>query len=258
MRKTGILFNLREKVKRKEIKYYGLHACIKLWQMRPQDIIRLYVASQSVHFVKRYLREFAKEGRAYHIVREEELNRITESVHHEGICTVALELPQSSLSAMLVDLKNKKQATLLFLDGVQNPHNIGSILRSAAHFGVDYVVAQKIERLSPSAYRVAQGGAEMVSTLFVDHIQQLFSPLKNLGFTVVASSSHGKQSLYDHCFSDRVILIVGSETTGISKKVLSSSDHLLTIPGTDWVESLNVSTAATLLLGEIWRQKRVG
>lgn len=242
--------------KRQEIKYYGYHACLKLWESRPDDIIRVYVEQQHVKAVSPLLKWCASKGKAYHIVSSEELAKVSDSVHHEGLCVLALELPATTFIHMVKGLEaHKGPACLLFLDGVQNPHNIGSIMRVCAHFGIRYIVGEKVPALSPSAYRIAQGGAECVGLISVDNLKQAFPKLEQMGFRIVASSSHGGNSLYSYKFGDRMIIVLGSETEGVSKKVLASAKDTLLIPGTGLVESLNVAVAAGLCLGEYWRQK---
>lgn len=240
-----------------ELKYYGFHACLNLWKSRPDDIIRVYVDEKKVREASPLLKWCAKQAKAYHIVSLEELAKVSDSVHHEGLCVLAKEPNATSFLDMLKALNtNKNPACLLYLDGVQNPHNIGSIMRVAAHFGVSYILGQRalLPKVSPSAYRVAQGGAEHVKLVALDDIKSSFEKLMLEGFKAVASSSHGGHSLYDYHFSPRTLIIMGSESEGVNQKILTSVKDTLLIPGSGLVESLNVSVATGLFLGEYYRQ----
>jgi len=232
------------------LKYYGFHACIKLWKSRPEDIIRVYVDEKSVKEASPLLKWCAKAAKAYHIISEEEMEKVSDSVHHEGLCILAKVPPELTFTDML----KKTPRCLLYLDGVQNPHNIGSIMRVAAHFGVDYILGKGLPKISPSTYRIAQGGAEHVKLIPLDDIKSSFQKLKQAGFHMVATSSHGGQSLFEYQFPEKTVIILGSESEGVGSQLMNLVQKTVMIPGSGHVESLNVSVATGLLLGEWFRQ----
>jgi RNA methyltransferase, TrmH family len=241
------------KKQNKEIKYYGIHACLELWKKRPDDIIRVYLTKNNVSIFSFVLKWCAKNKKSYHLVEEEDLCKITESTHHEGVCVLAFEkqsLPFQKISA--------KENCLLYLDGISNPHNIGSIIRTCTHFGINHIIGQKnkLPALTPSACRIAKGGAEHVSISYLDSLNHLKS-LKEKGFTFIATDSNSKKaiSLYKYSFPAKSLIILGAEDKGISKELMKEADTILLIPGTNKIESLNVSVASALFLGEYWRQK---
>ena len=230
-----------------ELKYYGLHACLAIWKKRPDDIVRLYLDPAHLKRCKPLLQWCAQNKRAYHLVEPLELEKVSESVHHEGICLLARKpMPASPPNAAT-------SGCLIYLDGVQNPHNLGAILRSAAHFGTLGIMGEKkiLPALSPSCCRIAQGGAEEVPLLALD---RPLAWLKEKRYALIATSSHKGEPLYNFRFPPRSALILGSESEGISKPLLASADHLIRIPGTGSVESLNVSVATALCLSEYYRQ----
>jgi TrmH RNA methyltransferase len=240
-----------------ELKYYGFHACLKLWESRPEDVIRVYVDKNIVKDVGELLKWCASKALAYHVISEEEMAKVSDSVHHEGLCILAKEPKNLTFAEMIEELKaNQNPACLMYLDGVQNPHNIGSIMRVAAHFGIKYILGQKatLPKVSPSAYRVAQGGAEHVKIIAIDDTKRSFKELENAGFKTVASSNHGGHSLYNYKFNPRTVIVMGSESEGVHSKLLESAHETLLIPGSGNVESLNVSVATGLFLGEYYRQ----
>ena len=108
------------------------------------------------------LKSCAEMRKAYHIVETLDLDKVSDSVHHEGVCILAKELPPLTPQEFLKGLSTRGPKTcLLYLDGVENPHNLGSILRTAAHFGIPYILGQ-LPALTPSACRIAKGAAEIV------------------------------------------------------------------------------------------------
>lgn len=229
----------------KELKYYGVHACLALAERRPQDIIRVYLTESNVKTFSPLLKWCAKERKAYHIISSHELEKVSDSTHHEGVCVLARELPFLSEDVLQRGLTEK--TCLLYLDGVENPHNLGSILRSAAHFGVPYVLGEKLN-LPPSAYRIAKGGAEHVRLISLKRPADTLKRLEKMGFTVIATSAHEGESLYQFRFPPRTILAIGSESTGLKSSFLKRG-KTVRIPGTGAVESLNVSVATALCVG---------
>ena len=244
---------------RKEIKYYGVSACRAVWAHRPQDIIRIYLHTSRVHEFRDVLKWAAEQRKAYHVVENEDLEKVTGSIHHQGVCLLALEHRFLDFATLKQQLrKSPAGETLVYLDGVENPHNLGAIVRSCAHFGVPYVLGARgrLPRLSPSAVRVAEGGAEMVGMVYVNEGAAALRQLKRLGYGVVATSVSSGTALYDYRAPDRVVVVVGAEETGVSKELLNEADSVLRVPGTGAVESLNVSVALAVIAAEFYRQRQ--
>lgn len=241
----------------REIKYYGTAACRALWQQRPDDVIRIYIDQALIKQFADLLKWAAAHRKAYHIVTGEELEKITESVHHQGICLLARDKPQIHFPLLLKNLKAEQQPQLLvYLDGVENPHNLGAIVRSCAHFGIRYILGEtgKLPRLSPSACRVAEGGAEFVELVALDKPLEHLKQLQRLGFTLLATAMQRGHDLYHYDFPDNTVLIFGAEEHGVSQAMFKAADATLHIPGSGHVESLNVSVAFALIAGEHYRQ----
>lgn len=246
-----------QKAERREIKYYGVNACLALWQQRPQDVIRIYIEEALVSRFGPMLRWAAQAKKAYHIVPREDLERVTESTHHQGVCILAVERPRANFQWLRSLLEtNSDPRMLIYLDGVENPHNFGAILRACAHFGVLYVLGDStsMPNLSPSACRVAEGGAEHVAVVGLDRPSQQLQTLKSLGFELAAGSVGRGRDLFRHHYRPRTVLILGAEETGVSKTIARLADTTLTIPGTPVVDSLNVSAACAVFAAEYFRQ----
>jgi len=242
----------------RELKYYGTAACRALWQQRPDDVIRIYIEQSQIKSFADLLKWAAVQRKAYHVVSGEELERITESVHHQGICLLARDKPQLPFRSLLTALKTDRQPQLLaYLDGVENPHNLGAIVRSCAHFGIRHILGEagRLPRLSPSACRVAEGGAEFVELVALDRPLEQLKQLQQLGFTLLATAMQRGHDLYRYPFPERSVLIFGAEEHGVSQAMFKAADATLHIPGTGQVESLNVSVAFALIAGEHYRQR---
>lgn len=240
----------------REVKYYGVAACLEIWKCRPDDIIRVYLTNARMKQFGPLLKWAAAQRKAYHIVEEGDLEKLTESIHHQGVCLLARERPRMGFSQMAADLKkNTGPMVLAYLDGVENPHNLGAIVRTCAHFGVRYIIGEQghLPSMSPSSCRVAEGGAEHVDIIALTNPDRELQQLHDMGFAVVTTAANGT-ALYQHPFARRTLVVMGAEETGVSKHLLRKADATLAIPGTGAVESLNVSVAFGVVVGEYCRQ----
>lgn len=236
------------------VKYYGIHACLTLAKKRPHDILRLYIDPSNLFQFKAMLKWCSQHKKPYHVVEIDELNRVADSVHHEGICIVANEpslLNGSEFLSLLESLP--QQICCLYLDGIENPHNFGSILRTAAHFGVSHILSQNIP-FSPSACRIAKGGAEIVGLVRLEKPCEMLRLLQKKGFACIATSSHQGKALSHFSFSPRALFILGSESKGLSAQVAKASTHQVRILGTGVMESLNVAVATGICLNAYYSQ----
>lgn len=244
---------MKQAKKNLETKIYGRHACLKVFEKRPEDIIRAYVTREGVFEFKELMKYLADNKLAYHIVEKEELDSLTKATHHENICLLVKNKKLPELKDIL-ELNGRN--LILCLEEVENPHNLGAIMRSAAHFGVSAILyeAKVPVANSAAAVRTAEGGAETVPALRVTDWGHVFDLCKRNGFESFATSSHKGSSLFKTIFPKKAMLFMGAEREGLSSRLLKKMDQLISIPGTHEVESLNVSNATTAVLTEWYRQ----
>ena len=244
-----------------EEKYHGVRACEALFARRPGDIIRVYVAEERRRQFAAILDHCAKARLGFQVVAQENLARISASTHHEGIVILARACLRWGMPDLLRAIEERRlKGPLLYLDGIQNPHNLGAILRTAAHFGTAAVLGAHgdLPPLSPAAVRVAEGAAEHVPVCDLADPRADLLRLKELGFRVVATSSHRGSPLSPKSLGGKIVLVLGSEGEGVSKPIAALADEAVQIPGTGAVESLNVSVACGILLAEAWRSSERG
>lgn len=246
-------FPMKESKKNNEMKVYGRHACHKIFEKRPDDIIRAYVTKDGVFEYKKMIRYLVDKKLAYHVVENEELESISKATHHEGVVLLVKTKPVPTVKEIM---SKQGRSFVLALEEVENPHNLGAIMRSAAHFGVTGIVylAKVPVANSASAIRTSEGGSESVPAVHINEWTELFDHIKNKKFSTFATSSHEGKSLYQTEFPEKTVVFMGAEGKGMSDKLLKKMDTLLTIPGTGNVESLNVSNATVAILTEWFRQ----
>lgn len=239
-----------------ELHYHGRNACLALWKNRPDDLIRIYVERDQAGRYTDLIEFCAKNRRSYHLVGPGDLERLTDTVHHQGICVIARAKRFFREEQFFREL-GAHRTLVLYLDGVANPHNMGAIVRTAAHFGVSFVCLpmDEITRIPPVLYRTAEGGAEKVSLVRVEDTEKFLDRLHGQGFHLYAfEPGAGSQSLFDTRLNEKAVFVLGAEVEGLSGLVRSMVETKLTIPGTGAVESLNVASAAAVAMAEFQRQ----
>ena len=243
---------------RDEMRVYGINACLALFAQRPHDLRKVYLLQSRIPDLKTVLAWCVQKKLGYRVVENADLDKLTASQHHEGVCFEARRRVPMSLSALLQKLAPRKQALLAWLDGVGNPHNFGAVLRSAANFGVDGVLLSGDAALAESgaAMRVAEGGAEAVALARIAPGEDAFGALRNAGFTIAATVPREGETLFASRLPPRLVFALGAEGEGLSRGLIDRSDLHLSIPGSGTVESLNVAASAAVLFGEYWRQQR--
>jgi TrmH RNA methyltransferase len=241
-----------------ELRLHGVNACLAAFAHRPQDLRKVWLTEASIPAFKQVLAWCVKQRIGYRVVDAGEIEKLTASSHHEGVCFALLRTQEPALDDVLKQIATDKPALLLWLHGVGNPHNLGAILRSAAHFGAHAALLSDAQGLSPAAYRVAEGGAETVPCVPVGDADATLARLRRSGFKLAATTVRGGTSLYAMPLPARVVLLLGAETTGLPQALLDRADVRVRIPGTGAVESLNVSVASALLIAEWARVHKVG
>ncbi len=234
-----------------ELLIYGMRSCLALWKARPESVVRAYCTQSKMPECKDILRACAAQKKAYHIVEPEALEKVTGSVHHEGFALLARFPEPLSGEAFLQQMKKSPaKGPIIFADGVGNPHNLGAISRSMAHFGATYLIGQvgELPRLSASWIRLSEGGTESLQLVAVEKKALFLQEMQKMGWSIVGFSSHASESMYKTKLPEKVVMVLGHEVTGLSKPVEALLSKRLCIPGTAAVASLNVSVAAGIAL----------
>ena len=241
-----------------EIRIYGLNACLALFARRPHDLRKVYLLESRLGDLKTVVAWCVQQRLGYRVVGNTDLDKLTGSQHHEGVCFETRRAALPSLSTLLQRVSPApKPALLAWLDGTGNPHNLGAVWRSAANFGVQALILPADTALAASgaAYRVAEGGAEAVPLARIVPGEDALGALRNAGFAIAASVPREGESLYAARLPARLVFVLGAEGAGLSQGLVARSDLHLTIPGSGAVESLNVSASAAILFGEYYRQQ---
>lgn len=236
-----------------ETRVYGENACQALFEHRPDSIVRAWFIQSVTPRFKEALRWMAANRKAYHVVDDAELTKASGTDHHGGVCFLIKKRNGTTVTQWIE--KDLEQDCVLALEDIGNPHNLGGIMRSCAHFGVKGLLVQDAGLLeSGAAVRTAAGGAEHVQAITGDSFAGALKQLRDAGYSIVTTSSHAGTPLFQATLPAKMVLVLGQEQDGISDATFADADLRLSIDGTGNVESLNVSVATGVLLGEWWRQ----
>ena len=228
----------------------GANSVAALFKQRADAVQRLFYVEEQRLLAGPYCAQLAKLRKPYRLLGADEMNRATGTTHHGGIAAVAES--RKILPATLDTIPRGK--LLVALDGIGNPHNLGAIARAAAFFGVETLLLHDVPgAASPSdaAYRVAEGGFEFLQLFRTRDLAQTLTELTPVYRSVAASTDKESKPLQDLPLDRPIALVLGHEETGISEAVLKACRRRVHVQGSGNVQSLNVATAAAVLLAGV-------
>jgi RNA methyltransferase, TrmH family len=241
----------------RELRIYGMNAVLAVFADRPDAIRKIYYEKRQALALQEIIHYCEKERIGFREVEREDLEKIAQTTHHEGVVAEITRISTFAMQPWLRGLPKNSSEVILLLDGIGNPHNFGALLRSAAHFGVAAVLlpADAGLALSATAYRIAEGAAERVDIVTLDEdIDEDLVSLQQAGFVLAATHVRTGALAGGVAMPARVVLCMGSETQGVSPSWMQRAKLQLQIPGSGCVESLNVAVATAVLLYEFRRQ----
>jgi 23S rRNA (guanosine2251-2'-O)-methyltransferase len=196
------------------------------------------------------------------LIKENHLNVISISPNemdkmcngvHQGVAAELKPYQTVSLEEIIYKAKNKDKKIIVMLDGIEDPHNLGAILRSADVFEASGIILPKHNSVSLNATvaKTSAGAINYVPVAVVNNLNQAISKLKEEGYWVVATDGSANISYSSLKYDFPVVVVIGSEGKGVSPLVLKNSDYIVKIPQFGHVNSLNASVAAGILLAEV-------
>ena len=232
-----------------ELRLHGLNAILAVHARRPGAIRKVWLREDRLPALQSLLKWCAAHRVGYRLVGDEDLRKLASTTHHEGVVADVLREEPQGLTTWLRALP-EGPCCALWLDGVGNPHNLGAILRSAAHFGAGAMLLPKDAplALSGAAARVAEGGAEAVPLVRLDSAPASMDALRGAGFSLAATLVDGGDDVFARPLPRRLVYVMGAEGEGMDRTLAGDCDLRVSIPGSGAVESLNVAAATAVLL----------
>ncbi|MCP4120079.1 MAG: 23S rRNA (guanosine(2251)-2'-O)-methyltransferase RlmB [Desulfobacteraceae bacterium] len=186
------------------------------------------------------------------------LDTMTRDARHQGVVARVSPLPHVRAESIVKQMgKNPAQKFILVVENLEDPHNLGALIRTALCAGVDHIMVPKERSVSPtpSVSRASAGAMEYADISFITNTASLLRKLKALGFWVAGLDAEGETSLFKADLTGNLVLVVGGEHKGIRPLVQKECDFLVSLPQKAGVTSLNASVAGGIAMYEALRQR---
>lgn len=182
-----------------------------------------------------------------------EMERMSEGGVHQGVAAELKPYQTVSLEEIIFKARKKEKKIIVMLDNINDPHNLGAILRSADVFEVSGIILPKHNSVSLNATvaKTSAGAINYVPVAVVNNLNQAIKTLKDEGYWIVSTDGSATISYSSIKYDFPVVVVIGSEGKGVSSLVLKNSDYVVKIPQFGHVNSLNASVAAGILLAEV-------
>jgi len=222
---------------------YGKQVCLHALEHHSQKIKTVYVAQKGANskgiLPKALFHEYHDKIK---FLEEKWAQSMSKGGNHQGLLIEMSDFEEASFSEI------KQNDFIVVLDGLTDVGNIGAIVRSAYALGADAIIASGVRQLNMSAITRASSGALLdMPFMIAPNILDTFNELGQLGFSVYGASMEG-ENIESISFENKRILVLGSEGKGLSKKVTSKINHMVSIEMKHAFDSLNVSAAAAILI----------
>ena len=207
--------------------------------------------------VKTITREARKQHTIISYVSKERLDQLSETHHHQGVIAIAAAYDYASVDDILAKAREKGEAPFIFLlDGIEDPHNLGAIIRTANLAGAHGVIIPKHRAvgLTATVARTSAGALNFTPVAKVTNLGAAMDELKKEGLWFVCAEMKG-EVMYRQNLTGPIGLVIGNEGEGVSRLVREKCDFTASIPMKGDIDSLNASVAAGVLAYEIVRQR---
>lgn len=228
----------------------GVQGVMALVSAEPERIQEVWIVkSRRPGPARERLREaVVAAGLRFRMVEASALDRAVGDVAHQGVAARVNELPYADEAEVWAPA-DRQRSLLVVLDRVQDPRNLGSLMRSAAAFGADAVVVPRHRAvgLTPAAMKVAAGAGSVVPVVRVTNLARFVEDAKERGYLVWGTDAEGGVAADEVPWPGRCVLVLGSEGEGVRQKLLEACDGVASLPMVG-MESLNVAVAGGIFL----------
>lgn len=241
-----------------EDKVEGRNAVLELLESR-RDINKIYISKGERHGSINKIIAIAKERKILiSEIERNKLNMMSETENNQGVIAIVPPFDYSEVEDILEVAKNKNEKPfIIILDGIEDPHNLGSIIRTAETAGVHGVIIPKRRACSVNSTvsKVSAGAVEHVKIARVNNINETIRELKLNDIWICGTDIAAKQYYYEQDFNIPIAVVIGSEGFGMSRLVKENCDFLVKIPMKGKISSLNASVSAGIVIYEAVKQR---
>lgn len=240
---------------------YGINPVREALVANPDDVEKVCYSSRDKPPIKDILAICRKSGVKTFQDQKEKLDKLSECDSHQGVIAVIADFKYCHIEDILDAWRaSSEKAFILVLDGIQDPHNLGAIIRTAESAALHGVIipSDRAASVTSTVEKVSAGAVEHLKIAKVTNISRAIDVLKASGVWVAGAEAAEGLSLYDADLDVDLALVVGSEGKGMRPLVKQKCDFIFSIPMKGMVNSLNVSVSAAISIYETLRQRRSG
>ncbi len=241
---------------------YGINPVFEALKAGRKILAEVFIAEGKHGAPFQTLRQLAREkGIPIQVRPKEDLTNLAKTERHQGVIGLPADSPPTSFEDRLSAIRSAQgHALVLILDSIEDPQNLGSLIRTAEASGAQGIIIPKDRAVgvTPAVVKASAGAAAHIPVVRVTNLARTLEELKGEGFWIVGADARGEKNLYDMKFDMKVGLVIGSEGKGIRPLVLKKCDFTIFIPMKGKISSLNAAIAGAVILFEILRQQLVG
>ena len=237
---------------------YGVHSVAEALKARARNFDHVEIARErSDPKMQRIIADCRASGIPVRFVPREALDRLAKTANHQGVVAVTTSKQYSQVED-LMESKRGEWTFLVVLDGVEDPHNLGAVLRAADGAGADGIVVpeRRAVHVTGTVAKSSAGASEHMAIAKVTNISRTLEDLKDQNIWVVGLDERADQDYDQVDYKMDCALVFGAEGKGLHEHVRKHCDFLVKIPMAGAVSSLNVSVAAGIVMYELVRQRR--
>jgi len=237
---------------------YGRNPVIEALTNRPDEVEKVFIRnSLSLSSIENLQHLISENSISVSKVPQIKITKLVGRVNDQGIVAQLSQIKYTDYFDWVSSIELQSNPAVLLLDGIEDPHNFGAILRSAAAAGISSVIVptQKQSPVNATVFKTSSGTAGRIPIIRVHDVNQGIKDLKLAGFEIVSLDGNASTSFWEAGFDNPVAFLIGNEGEGLDKKNLKKSSRVLKIPMENEVESLNASVTAAVVCYEWMRKK---
>lgn len=239
--------------------HWGRQVVVQLLKDSPDKVLKIFLGKNVSESFARQVKLLAEKGNAViQYVPQEVLSEICGGGNHQGVACRCSDVSMTDLPGFIASLPEAGPLLVVLLDHIQDPHNLGAVVRSAEACGARGVLFPKRRGALPggTVVKVSAGAALRVPMVAVDNVVRAVKDLQEANFWVVGMDNNQGRSLWAEPLQGRTALVIGAEGEGLSRLVAESCDEIVKIPIAGRTGSLNASVACAVGMFE-WARKWV-
>lgn len=237
----------------------GRNAVLELLETG-KDVNKIFIVKGEKHGSINKIISIAKERKIVIVeVDRAKLNQMSMSDNHQGVIAIVPPFEYCEVYDIIEEAKQKQEKPfILILDGIEDPHNLGSIIRTAETAGVHGIIIPKRRSVAVNStvYKVSAGAVEHMKIARVNNLNETIKYLKENDIWICGTDMDAKNYYYNEKFDGPIAIVIGSEGFGMSRLVRENCDFLVKIPMKGKITSLNASVSAGIVMYEVVKQRR--